>query len=83
MQPSANRHVVLDMSAVTDADVTAAETVARLRTWLLEQGVAPAFSRVHPRDLPRFRHLGIIATGDQIFATTHEAVATLSGSPPS
>ena len=72
-------HVVIDMEAVTDVDVTAAEAFEGLRTWLDEHGIGLAFSRVRSGALPRLRRFGII--GDAaVYPTNRDAVAALT--PP-
>jgi MFS superfamily sulfate permease-like transporter len=72
-------HVVIDMEAVTDVDVTAAEAFEGLRTWLEQQDVGLAFSRVRSGALPRLRRFGIIKDA-RVYPTNREAVAALT--PP-
>ena len=70
------RHVVIDMEAVTDADVTAAESFAGLREWLEAQGVGLAFSRVRTPLSARLAGLGIL--GDEpVYPTNRAAVEAL------
>jgi sulfate permease, SulP family len=71
------RHVVVDLEAVTDADVTAAEAFQGLRSWLADRDVALGFSRVRRRALPRLERLGIVA-GETVYRTNREAVAALA-----
>lgn len=71
------RHVVIDLESVTDADVTAAEAITGLRSWLAERGIRLAFSRPREHLLPRLDRLGIVA-GEPVFATNREAADTLS-----
>lgn len=71
------RHVVLDMEAVTDADVTAAEPFEGLRDWLDDHGVSLSFSRLRPATRERLVNLGIL-TREGVFATNREAVEVLS-----
>jgi high affinity sulfate transporter 1 len=72
-------HVVIDMEAVTDADVTAAESFASLVEWLDDQGISLAFSRLRARARPRLERLGVL-TGQRVFATNRAAVAALTAS---
>lgn len=71
------RHVVLDMEAVTDADVTAAESFEGLRDWLDDHGVSLSFSRLRPATRERIVSLGVL-TREGVFATNREAVEVLS-----
>lgn len=70
------RHVVIDMEAVTDADVTAAESFEALSEWLSSQGVSLSFSRLRSAARPRLERLGIL-TGEQVFATNRAALEAL------
>lgn len=77
------QHVVIDMEAVTDIDVTGAEAFEGLERWLHDNGVSLAFSRVRPETRARLEELGLLS--DQaFFATNRAAVAALAaaGSPP-
>lgn len=69
-------HVVIDMEAVTDIDVTGAEAFEALEHWLRGQRVSLAFSRVRPPTKARLEALGLLS-GQPFFATNREAVATL------
>jgi len=71
------RDVVIDMEAITDADVTAAEAFEGLREWLLAQHVGLSFSRLRPEAAARLRHLGIL-TDERVFATNRAAVEALT-----
>lgn len=71
------RAVVIDMEAVTDADITAAESFEGLLAWLSDRDISLAFSRLRPRLEARLARLGILH-GQQIFATNRAAVAALS-----
>ncbi|MDR7189214.1 high affinity sulfate transporter 1 [Microbacterium sp. BE35] len=77
------KHVVIDMEAVTDIDVTGAEAFASLEEWLDEQGVSLAFSRVRVATKARLDELGLLS-GQTVFSTNREAVAALAaaGSTP-
>lgn len=70
------QHVVIDMEAVTDVDVTAAESFSGLVEWLDARGVSLAFSRLRVGARERLTRLGVL--GDQpIFATNRAAVEEL------
>lgn len=71
------RHVVIDMEAVTDADVTAAESFESLADWLEAREITLSFSRLRPNARARFRRLGILVERE-IFDTNRAAVATLT-----
>ena len=71
------RHVVIDMEAVTDVDVTGAEAFEALRTWLDAKSVELAFSRVRDDARQRLEKLGLL-TDEQVFDTNREAVAALT-----
>ncbi len=70
------KHVVIDMEAVTDIDVTGAEAFAALEEWLDEQEVSLAFSRVRVPTKARLDELGLLS-GQTFFATNREAVVAL------
>lgn len=70
-------HVVIDMEAVTDVDVTGAEAFAALRTWLDGKAVQLAFSRVRDDARERLEQLDLL-TDEQVFDTNREAVAALT-----
>lgn len=74
------RHVVLDLEAVTDIDVTGAEAFEGLQTWLDEQGVDLSFSRARPETRSRLEALGLL-DGQRFFATNRAAVAALAAGP--
>jgi high affinity sulfate transporter 1 len=70
------RHVVIDMEAVTDVDVTGAETFEALLAWLDGTGVDLGFSRVRPGARDRLAALGLL--GDRpVYATNRAAIAAL------
>lgn len=78
---SASVHtVVIDMEAVTDADVTAAESFESLTDWLSGNGIRLAFSRMRADARPRLERLGILA-GQPVFDTNRAAVLALSDHP--
>ncbi|MGN6220828.1 MAG: SulP family inorganic anion transporter [Microbacterium sp.] len=71
-------HVVIDLEAVTDVDVTGAEAFAELEEWLSSNGVSLAFSRARPRTTARLQQLGLLS--DQTFYDTNRAaVLALAG----
>jgi anti-anti-sigma regulatory factor len=75
------RHVVVDMEAITDADVTSAESFEGLREWLGEQRVALSFSRIRPETRVRIESLGILHD-DPVFETNRAALAALTAPDP-
>lgn len=70
------RHLVLDMEAVTDIDVTGAEAWETMRRSLAAHGADLALTRVRPGIRERLEHLGL-ADGVRHFATNREALAAL------
>lgn len=70
-------HLVVDMEAVTDVDVTGAEAFASLREWLAAQHVELAFSRMRPDARERLVRLAILEQ-EPVFATNRAAIAALS-----
>lgn len=77
--PDAVAHVVIDMEAVTDVDVTAAEAFAGLKQWLEQHEIGLAFSRVRSEALPRLRRFDIIGDAP-VYPTNRDAVTALT--PP-
>ena len=71
------RHLVVDMEAVTDVDVTGAESFEALQGWLSQHNVSLSFSRMRPEARQRLIQLGLLST-QQIFATNRAAIAALS-----
>lgn len=72
------RHVVVDMEAVTDIDVTGAEAFEALERWLDERAIELGFSRVRTDARARLDHFGLI--GDHaVYPTNRDALAVLSG----
>ncbi|KQZ83138.1 sulfate permease [Microbacterium sp. Root166] len=70
------RHLVLDMEAVTDIDVTGAESFDTLQRWLIDNNVALAFSRMRPPVHARLDQLGLLR-GQPIFETNRAALSAL------
>ncbi|MFB7845182.1 SulP family inorganic anion transporter [Microbacterium sp. NPDC056052] len=75
-------HLVIDMEAITDVDVTGAEAFDGLRTWLDDARIALAFSRVRAGARPRLAHFDIIRDDDPVYDTNRAAVAALSPAEP-
>ncbi|GAA1922830.1 SulP family inorganic anion transporter [Microbacterium aoyamense] len=73
-------HVVVDMEAVTDVDVTGSEAFEGLRDWLDGQGISLAFSRVRSDARDRLARFGILGDAD-VYPTNRAAVAALTPSP--
>lgn len=71
------QHLVVDMEAVTDVDVTGAEAFASLKQWLASQSVSLAFSRVRPNTLHRLTTLGLLDS-EQVYATNRAAITHLT-----
>lgn len=71
------RAVVLDLEAVTDIDVTAAEELEGAIEWLREREIGLGYTRVRPEVRERFSHFGLLE-GAQEFATNREAVSELA-----
>ena len=75
--PDAVHHVVIDMEAVTDVDVTASESFTALREWLDGQAIALSFSRVRSGARPRLERFGIIED-ETVYSTNRAAVDSLT-----
>jgi high affinity sulfate transporter 1 len=73
------RHVVLDLEAVTDIDVTGAEAFAALRAWLTEHQVGLSFSRSRSDLVDRMRQLDVLGD-ERLYPTNRAALADL-GAP--
>lgn len=71
------KHLVIDMEAVTDVDVTAGEALERLRTWLVDNDITLGFSRLRDAITARLRTLNVLDESDRVFSTNREAVAEL------
>lgn len=70
------RHVVIDMEAVTDVDVTGADALASLDAWLRARNVALSFSRMRPPIRERLVSLGVL-TDQTVYPTNRDAIAAL------
>ncbi len=75
--PGVVRHLVIDMEAVTDIDVTGSESFEALKKWLADQKVVLSFSRVRPPTLERLKQLGLLE-GHPVHATNRAALAEIS-----
>ncbi|MFJ4997436.1 SulP family inorganic anion transporter [Microbacterium sp. NPDC088619] len=80
--PGAVRHVVIDMEAVTDADVTAAESFESLMESMRSHGVTVSFSRLRATAVDRLKRLGIL-DDQRVFDTNRAAIEELSEHAPS
>lgn len=78
--PGSIQHLIVDMEAVTDVDVTGAESFEALQEWIASQGVSLGFSRVRPRTLARLTKLGLLRQ-EQVYPTNRGALAALAKSP--
>lgn len=70
-------HLVLDLEAVTDVDVTGAENLESLRNWLHGQQIALGYSRARPEILARLDHFGLLEEAT-VYRTNREALAALA-----
>lgn len=73
------RNVVLDLEAVTDIDVTGAESFLALKTWLAARRVTLSFSRPRDAIIERMRVLELLGD-EQLHATNRDAIAFLTAS---
>jgi SulP family sulfate permease len=82
--PTPVRWFVVDASAITDIDYSAAQSVRDLVDELVRRGVRIAFARVSPylrSDMDR-HHITDAVNEKWIFATLHEAIAAVRGRSP-
>lgn len=70
-------HLVLDMEAVTDIDVTGAESFEALERWLDAQGVTLAFSRVRDEVRARLEELELLGE-HEVYETNRAALVALT-----
>ena len=77
------RHVVLDLEAVTDIDVTGADAFHALTGWLSSRSVDLSFSRPRAQILDRMHALDLIH-GETVYLTNRAAITALADSrtPP-
>jgi sulfate permease, SulP family len=71
------QHLVLDLEAVTDVDVTGAENLESLIGWLHDRGVSIGYSRARPETLQRLEHLGLLE-GATVHRTNRAAIEALA-----
>jgi MFS superfamily sulfate permease-like transporter len=76
------RHLVVDMEAIIDVDVTGSRAFDGLRVWLRDAGIALSFSRVRSSARPRLRRFGVVRDTDPVYETNRAAVAALSSPTP-
>ena len=79
-QPGEVRHLVLDLEAVTDVDVTGAENLEHLKAWLTTQQIELGYSRIRPDTQARLEHFGLV-DGAGLYRTNREALARLTATP--
>jgi len=72
---------ILDMEAVTDVDITGAETLAKDLQWLQAKGITFAYSRVRPKLLANLERMHLLQ-GHNVFDTNRAAVAALRPPAP-
>ncbi|MGJ4845935.1 SulP family inorganic anion transporter [Leifsonia sp. Le1] len=75
------RHVVLDLEAVTDVDVTGAEGFRSVHEWLTDRHVDLGLSRMRPGLRDRMQHLGLL-DGVTVYDTNRDALARLTDPRP-
>ncbi|MDR2997289.1 MAG: SulP family inorganic anion transporter [Microbacterium sp.] len=78
--PDTVHHVVIDMEAVTDVDVTGSESFESVRDWLEQQSIGLSFSRVRSGAKARLSRFGVVEGGDAVYRTNREAVTALAKS---
>ncbi|GGF12158.1 SulP family inorganic anion transporter [Subtercola lobariae] len=74
-------HLVLDLEAVTDLDVTGAESFTNTRAWLVTQNVTLAYSRLRPDLEAKLDHYGLLE-GVTVYPTNRAAIADLATAGP-
>ncbi|WP_243228484.1 SulP family inorganic anion transporter [Microbacterium sp. CIAB417] len=74
-------HLVIDMEAVTDIDVTGAESFTALKEWLADERITLAFSRVRPSTRRRLARLELL-DDEKVYATNRAAIVDLTGTVP-
>ncbi|GAA3878206.1 sulfate permease [Leifsonia kafniensis] len=70
-------HLVFDLEAVTDIDVTGAEGFGELLTWLKEKSIQVHYSRMRPEIRDRLAHFDLIE-GTTSFGTNRAAIAAFA-----
>lgn len=76
--PDRLKHLVLDLEAVTDIDITAAERFHAVQDWLSEHDILLSYSRVRPDLELRLEHFGLIGDRD-LYGTNQSAIDALGG----
>jgi high affinity sulfate transporter 1 len=76
-KPQGARHLVLDLEAVTDIDVTAAARIAETLEWVRAQGLEVSYSRVRSGVRGLLDHFDLIGA-TEIFDSNHTAVEKLT-----
>jgi MFS superfamily sulfate permease-like transporter len=71
------RHVVLDLEAVTDIDVTGAEFLTALVRWLEDRSIVLSYSRPRPEIVRRLNKFDIV-TADRLYPTNRAALRALT-----
>ncbi|MBS0025258.1 SulP family inorganic anion transporter [Microbacterium paraoxydans] len=71
------QHLVVDMEAVTDVDVTGAESFAALKRWLADRSISLSFSRGRANTWRRMAELDLL-DGEPLHATNRAAIAALT-----
>jgi high affinity sulfate transporter 1 len=75
------QHVVLDLEAVTDVDVTGADAFRSVHGWLVGHQADLAVSRLRPGLRERMEHLGLL-DGVTVYETNRTALAALAPRRP-
>ncbi|WP_233265329.1 SulP family inorganic anion transporter [Leifsonia sp. AG29] len=74
--PDRLHDLVLDLEAVTDIDITAAERFHSVQGWLADQGVTLHYSRVRPDLERRLEHFDLVG-GRTLYGTNQAAIDAL------
>jgi high affinity sulfate transporter 1 len=73
-------HVVLDLEAVTDIDVTGAESLEHAEDWLAGKNIAVHYSRLRPDLRAKLATFDLLKEYT-VFDTNHQAVSALGADP--
>ena len=79
--PGTVTHLVLDLEAMTDIDVTGAESFTNVRAWLADQNVTLAFGRLRPDLEAKLAHYNLLQ-GATVYPTNRAAIADLATIAP-
>ncbi len=74
------RHLIVDMEAVTDVDITGAEAFEALERWLVAHDIELGFSRVRPDARARLEALDLLGE-HRVYDTNRAAIAVLAAQP--